>query len=322
MLRNKILVTSSRYDLISVLDKILIGVSGGPDSIALLYALNDLKAKLGIKIIVAHLNHGLRKRESDLDEEFTRRQASELGLDFVSKKISWITSKPSEETLRKLRYDFLFECARKYKVKKIAIAHNLDDQAETVLMRIIRGTGLYGLISISPRRKIGDFIIIRPLIETSRKEIIDYLNKIKITPRLDKSNLEDIFLRNKIRNTLLSELSKINPNIKNTLARLAQQVAVDYDFLYKEAKKYLNIESKGVVKIELSRLRKLHLALQRMVVRVALESLTGDLRTFTNKHWQEIDELIKRRPQGSIVNLTKDIHIKKEKDCLRACRNK
>lgn len=316
MLQNKILETINKYDLFSSLDKVLIGVSGGPDSLALLYLLNDLKVKLGIRITVAHLNHGLRARSSDLDEELAGTTAKNLGLDFVSKKITWPISKskyPNEQALRKSRYDFLFYVARKYRLNKIALAHTLDDQAETVLMRLIRGTGLYGLISIFPKRKIKSFTIVRPLIEVQRSEIESYLKKIKAKPRIDRTNLSKVFLRNRIRYGLLKELEKINPKIKEALAGFAKQAAVDYDYLCQRSKQFIKSEGSLAIRIELEKFRSLHMALQRMIVRVALEKIAGDLRTFTNKHWEEVQNLIYKRPSGSIVFLTKKIRVKKDK---------
>jgi len=315
MIQKKIAGTIRKFNLLSPLDKVLIGVSGGPDSLALLYLLNELKVKLGINIMVAHFNHGLRGRASDLDEKFVRNTASKLGLDFFSSKISWNKKigHPNEEALRKLRYDFLLDTAEKCKANKIALAHNLDDQAETVLMRLIRGTGLYGLTSILPKRRIGSSVIIRPLIEIKRSEIEAYLKKIRVNARMDKTNLQDIFLRNKIRHGILAELTRINPNIKEALARLAQQAAVDYDYLYQEAKSFSVCNSDGLVKINLQRFNRLHMALKRMVIRSALEKLTGDLRTFSSKHWEEIQDLINGRPSGAIVHLTKNILVKKDR---------
>jgi len=318
MLQKNILNTIRKYNLVSPLDRILIGVSGGPDSLALLYLLNELKVKLGVSIVVAHLNHGIRGRESDSDERFVRNTADKLGLNFFSKKIDWRcrSRHPNEETLRKLRYDFLFDAAKKYKADKIALAHNLDDQAETVLMRLIRGTGLYGLISILPKRKTGQFFIIRPLLETSRLDIERYLKKIGIKARVDRTNFEDNFLRNKIRHGILKELGKINPNIKEVLARFSQQAAVDYDYLYENAKHFIKSDDNSAAKIDLKKFKRLHTALQRMVIRLILEGMSGDLRTFTNKHWEEIQDLAANRPIGSVVHLTKEILVKKDKDYL------
>ncbi|MFC1645792.1 tRNA lysidine(34) synthetase TilS [Candidatus Omnitrophota bacterium] len=316
MIRNKILDTIRKFNLLSFADRVLIGVSGGPDSLALLYLLNDLSVKLGLKIIICHLNHGLRGRSADLDERFVKDIASDLELDFFSKKVSGkqLKSKnPNEETLRKLRYDFMFDLAKRCKVDKIALAHTLDDQAETVLMRIIRGTGLYGLISILPKRKIKSFVIIRPMIEVSREEIEDYLKEIKVKPRIDKTNFSNRFLRNRIRHGIMKDLGRINPSIRESLGRFAQQAAVDYDYLYQKSRQFLKPMDGPLIKVELEKFRNLHIALQRMVVRVALEKTSGGLRTFTNRHWEEIQNLIEIRPFGSIVHLSKKVCVRKDK---------
>ena len=123
-------------------------------------------------------------------------------------------------------------------------------------MRLIRGTGLYGLISMLPKRKIGNFTIIRPLIDVSRSEVESYLKKIRLKPRIDRSNFNKKFLRNKIRHNILNDLTKVNPNIKDTLARFAQQAAIDYDYLYSNSARFVNRKSKARVKINLKSLIK------------------------------------------------------------------
>jgi tRNA(Ile)-lysidine synthase len=314
MLTDKVLGTVNKFNLLSLGDRVLAGVSGGPDSLALLHIFNELKLKLGIKLVVAHLNHGLRGNDSDLDEKFVKNICEKMSLDFYSKKISWpkSTKFTSEEKLRKQRYDFLLELSTELKIDKIALAHTLDDQAETVLMRIIRGTGLYGLISILPKRKIDKFTVIRPMLEVSRKEINHYLRVKKLRPRMDKTNLSCVFLRNRIRHKLLKDLEGFNSNIKETLARFAQQAAVDYDYLCKQSRPYLK-SCGNVLKIDLDKFIKLHMAIQRMAIRLAYEKIAGDLRAFTNTHWQEVQDLINSRPFGSVVHLTKGVSIRKDR---------
>lgn len=317
MLQNKILNTIKKFNLLSSGDRVLIAVSGGPDSLVLLFILNEMSIKLGINIFVGHLNHGTRGKAADLDEKFVRKVCQGLNSGFFSKKIKWRQSKNiNEEKLRRLRYDFLFDIAKKHRIGKIALAHTLDDQAETVLMRLLRGTGLYGLVSIMPKRKIRSCIVIRPMIEVSRAEIDDYLKHKKIKARQDKTNFSRKFLRNRLRHGVLEDLKEINPNIKGTLARFAQQAAIDYDYLHQEASRFIKPESKRLVEIGLVKFIRLHLALQRMVIRLALEKVSGGLRSFTNKHWEEIQDLINSRPSGSIVNLTKQIIVKKDKNKL------
>ena len=317
MLQNKILKTIKKYNLLSSGDRVLIAVSGGPDSLALLFIFSELSIKLGLNIFVGHLNHGTRGRAADLDEKFVKKVCQGLNVRFFSRKVKWSQPKQiNEEKLRSLRYEFLIGVAKKQKIEKIALAHTLDDQAETVLMRLLRGTGLFGLISIMPKRKIKSCIIIRPTIEVSRTEIDDYLKRLKIKPRQDKTNFSRRFLRNRLRHEVLENLRGINPNIKGTLARFAQQAAIDYDYLHREASRFIKLKPRRLVEIRLAEFSRLHLALQRMVIRLALERVSGGLKSFTNKHWEEIQDLVISRPGGSIVNLTKQVIAKKDKNKL------
>jgi len=320
-IKNCVLRIIKKYNLFSSSEKVIVGVSGGPDSLALLYLLSDLQITLGIRIIVAHLHHNLRGRAADLDEQLVRRTSSLLQLPYITERIQWKKRSRilNEESLRKYRHIFLFKVARRFKTNKIALGHTLDDQAETVLMRIIRGTGLYGLMAMFPKRRINNFIIVRPLLEVSRSQISGYLKAIGVSPRIDSTNLKNDFSRNKIRNKVLKEIRSINPKAQENLCRFAKTAFTDYDYLHKQAKSKLgNVKNKRI-KISLREFSKYHLALQRMVMRVALERLSGSLSTFTFKHWEEISCLVKHRPAGSIVNITKGISVKKNKDSILVC---
>ncbi|MBU4143171.1 tRNA lysidine(34) synthetase TilS, partial [Patescibacteria group bacterium] len=173
MLADKVKDTVKRYCLISPKDRIVVGVSGGPDSVALLHILNSLRYELKIGLHIAHLDHMLRK-DSGKDREFVEALAAKMKLPLTVARINVaaLAGKGSpEEIARNARLGFFFRVAREIKAHKIALAHNFDDQAETVLMRILRGSGLYGLSGILPKRDIAGFIIIRPLIETRRSDI-------------------------------------------------------------------------------------------------------------------------------------------------------
>ncbi|MCX5710037.1 MAG: tRNA lysidine(34) synthetase TilS, partial [Candidatus Omnitrophica bacterium] len=227
----KVKYTNDKFRLLKKNDRILVGVSGGPDSTALLYALRSLGKQLDLKLFVAHLDHGLRK-DSAQDARFVRDLAFKLKLPLISGRVRVKKSGSLEESARKARFDFLLKTAKKFKADKIALGHNLDDQAETVLMRILRGTGLSGLSAILPKRVISGCEVIRPLIEVKRREIEAYLERNKIIPRRDPTNAQDIFLRNKIRNRLLPLLEKdYNANIKSILANLAESSGADYEYL-------------------------------------------------------------------------------------------
>ena len=239
MIIEKVKNTIKRCRLIDKYDKIIVGVSGGPDSLALLYILNTLKKELKLKIHIAHLDHMLRKNSAQ-DRKFVEGLARKLKLPVTTAQINVkaLAKKGSlEEIARNARLGFLFKVARDTRADKIALGHNLDDQAETVLMRILRGTGLYGLAGILPKREISGYQIIRPLIEVRRKEIETYLKQKKIRPRIDISNSQEIYFRNKIRHKLLPLLEKeYNKNAKEVLSNMAETVGNDYDYLSGKAK--------------------------------------------------------------------------------------
>ena len=220
-----IISTALKYSMFTNGDKVLVAVSGGPDSIALLHALFTNKETLGISSLhIAHINHGIRGIESDLDEKFVFDIANEYKIPLTRVKVSvpeYMRDNKlgMEEAARKLRHDFLRKTAIDVGANKIALGHNSDDRVESVLINIIRGTGINGLGSIRPKREI----ICRPLIETSRKEIIDYISKNNLKYRIDMSNENTAYTRNKIRHDLLPCLeTDYNPNIRSALIKLSQ----------------------------------------------------------------------------------------------------
>ena len=312
MLLEKVKNTIKKYNLIQQGDKIVVGVSGGPDSTTLLLLLHALGDELKLTLHIAHLDHMLRK-DSHKDKEFVETLVQRLKLPITVAKINLkeIAKKGSpEEIARNARLGFLFRVAKDTKADKIALAHNLDDQAETVLMRILRGTGLCGLAGILPKRNIAGYQIIRPLIEVGRKEIEAFLKRRKIKPCRDASNLEEVYFRNKIRNKLLPVLEEgYSSNIKEILTNLAESAGIDYDYLYIKAS-YL-IQRFGR-RINLKVFLRLHPALQRIVLRLAIARVQGSTRRITFAHIREIEDLILSRPVNSMVDLPKGISVVKK----------
>ncbi len=308
--------TIARYDLIRRYDRIVVGVSGGPDSLALLYLLNSLKKELKLNLHVAHLDHMLRK-DSAKDRAFVETTAGELNLPVTATKLNLkaMSKRGSlEEICRNARLSFLFKTARDIKATKIALGHNLDDQAETVLMRMIRGTGLSGLSGMQPKRELHGYQIIRPLIEVRRRQIEAYLKKKKIRARTDLSNFKYVYLRNKIRHKLIPLLEKeYNPNIKELLSNMAENIGCDYDYLNRVASD--KTERLGR-RIALNKFLTLHPAIRRLVLRLNISRLKGDTRRITFKHIKEIEDLISRRPWGSIVDLPAGMSVIKKKNYL------
>lgn len=316
MIIDKVKTALKKYKLISKNDRIVIGVSGGPDSVALLYLLNYLKEELKISLHIAHLDHRLRK-DSFKDREFVQGLAEKLRLPITTGQINikeLARYGSLEEIARNARLGFLFKVAKDIKATKIALGHNLDDQSETVLMRILRGTGLYGLSGILPKRNISGYIIIRPLIEIRRRDIEAYLKRKKIKPRMDTSNLEDIYFRNKLRNRLLPLLQKeYNKNIKEIFSNMAQSLGADYDYLIRRAQRFLKGSGK---KISLKKILKLHPSIQRLILRLMIANIKGDTRRIEFRHIKELEDLIFSRPVNSIVDLPKGISVIKKKRTL------
>jgi tRNA(Ile)-lysidine synthase len=322
MILTKVKNTINRYRLIAKRDKILAGISGGPDSVALLYILNSLRKELKISLHIAHLDHMLRK-DSYKDREFVQGLAKRLKIPITCGQINVkeLAKKGSlEEIARNARLGFLFRVAKEIKADKIALGHNLDDQAETVLMRILRGTGLYGLSGILPKREIAGFKIIRPLIEVRRREIESFLKRKRLKARIDLSNLENIHFRNKIRNKLLPLLERdYNKNIKGLLSNMAEAVGYDYDYLLRQA----DFKSKGLgEKISFKKFLKLHPAIQRLILRLTIARVKGDTRRITFQHIKELEDLIVNRPVASVVDLPKGISVVKRKNTLSFFRKK
>lgn len=290
---------------------VVVGVSGGADSVCLLHCLNQLQFELGIRLHVAHVHHGLRK-SADTDRNFVERLAKQLHLSFSTTELnpkSFAKNRSLEEVAREERFGALIKTARKEKSSTIALGHTQDDLAETVLMRIIRGTGLLGMQGILPARKIKGMDFVRPLIEIKRTDIEKFLSKRKLPFRKDPSNKSQKFFRNKIRLHLLPLLEQhYNPKIRATLANLAANAFFDYEFLESEAQRTLKRlqRKKGggnEIVLQLREVQKLHPAVRRLLLRLAIEQIKGDTRRLTATHSKEMEELIFRRPCGSIVNL-------------------
>ncbi len=275
---------------------VVVGVSGGSDSLGLLQILTEL-ADYRLKLVVAHLNHRIRGEESNRDAAYVRSFAEKLGLPFELREIDVIEFKRStslslEEAARELRYKFLREVLNKHNADKIATAHTLDDQAETVLMRFIRGSGLLGLSGIPP---VNDNII-RPLIEVTKSDVEDYLRSKGIGWMEDSSNKEMFFLRNRIRNELIPHLITYNPNIKETLARTAYIAGVEEDYIRTEAKnhfdKLFSSLRDGELVGKLAYYSALSEAMKYGLLRLAIEKIKGDLKRISLNHIVSMNELL------------------------------
>lgn len=232
-MEKKVLNTITKYKLIQSGDKIVLAVSGGPDSIFMLHILNKLKQKLMFEIIVCHVNHMIRDDAIE-DEEFVQGFCKKIGVKCYTKRIDvkdFANNKKigTEEAGRIVRYDFFNEILQKTKSNKIAIAHNKNDKAETIIMNLLRGTGILGLKGIEPIRENK---YIRPIIEIERKDIENYCIKNNLNPKTDKTNFENIYTRNKIRNIVIPYIeNEFNPNIIEGINRLSEIATEEDNFL-------------------------------------------------------------------------------------------
>ena len=305
-------------------EKVIVGVSGGPDSTALLHILDTLRHKLGVQIQVAHINHQLRKT-SRRDERFVARLCQNLQLPCTVKRVKVkLSAKKSsiEDAAREKRFACFLNLAKRKKANTIALGHTQDDLAETVLMRVLRGTGLLGLQGILPVKHRQDVTIVRPFIHFSKKEILAYLSQKKIKFCVDPTNRHTQFFRNKIRLKLFPLLEKqYQPNLREVLANLGASTATDYDYLQKQGADHLQRlgrfkKNKKQIVLPLSGLKSLHPALQRMVIRQAIQRLKGNLNQFSLTHMREIENLVRQRPNQSKVHLPHNMTVHKKESSI------
>lgn len=304
--------TINKYQMLVKGDSVLLAVSGGPDSIAMTYALKSLQKEYQLNLYIFHLNHKLRGRESDADAEFVAKVASDLDIpaflaeENVSEYIQ--QNKLSlQEGAREIRYKLLEEKAVEVGATKIAIGQHANDQAETVLMRFLRGSGLVGLGGIAPVR---DGRFIRPLIETSRKDIDEYLITLGVTARLDKSNLKTVYLRNKIRLELLPLLQmEYNSNISQVLCQMSGVVREENHFLEEIAREsldkiLLDTENDEIV-VDKKRFLALHLALKRRIIKLLWEKTVNEKMGLAYVHIDKALDFVAAGSSGNKINLPK-----------------
>ena len=297
MVKEQVINTIKKYNLISPGDKIVIGVSGGPDSICLLHILNDIKNEFNFEIYVAHVNHMIRE-VADNETEYVENFCKVLGVRCFVKKVDVISiakqeKRGTEETGRDIRYKFFDEVALNVGANKVATAHNKNDKIETIIFNMLRGSGISGLKGIETIR---DEKYIRPLIEVERNEIEDYCKKNDLEPKYDESNYENIYTRNKIRNIVLPYIQKeFNPNFIKTMERLSEVATEENEYLNnitKEAFEKVRLTVSNNVKIELNlkKFNNLELVIKRRVIIYTINRLLGSNQGIEKVN---IDDIIK-----------------------------
>nr|WP_317358681.1 tRNA lysidine(34) synthetase TilS [uncultured Tyzzerella sp.] len=321
MLEKIALKTIYKHNLINKNDHIIVGVSGGADSICLLHFLYNIKDDFNLKITAVHINHCMRGKESDEDNQFVVDFCNSINIPV--KVFSFdIYAKSKEDNLsieeagRKYRYYAFNKVLKDENATKIAIAHNKDDNAETMIMRFFRGTGIKGLSGISYKRDN----IIRPLLDCLRIDIENYCNKNNLSYRNDSTNSMDIYTRNKIRLNLLPNIKNdFNPNIIDTLSNMAQNFADENNFLDNLANSYfkdcLIEKNKNKIILNIDKLKILDKVIQKRLLRICFSHFDKQLYNLSYDHINMVIKILNKET-GKTINLPNNLYVYKQYDKL------
>lgn len=319
-MKRRVLNIVREYRLIEGNDNILIGLSGGADSMALLYILLELQERIDFNILIAHVNHGVRGDDALGDQKFVEKQAKKLNIPYYTKNVDMVgygkgKGITSEEAGRELRYGFFRDILKDAGGGKIAVAHNKNDQAETLIMRFIRGTGVDGLKGME--YIAGD--IIRPILGINRKDIEEYIEKNNIEIVTDMTNFQPIYNRNKIRLELIPYIKEnFNPNIIEAMWRMSEISAIDSDYLEKQTEeKYMDLvksEGMGIVVLDANGFLDLHTSMSQRVLRNSVLRVGGSLQGISEAQISNAMYLIESKETGKEVHLSNNITIRTSYD--------
>jgi len=318
MLEDKFLVKFEQFvinnRLISKNDKILVGFSGGADSTALLLALWHLKSKNNFSLLAAHINYNLRGEDSRSDAEFVTNFCFDRNISIVLKDTEIDPTGNLENQAREIRFEYFDQLAKLYKVNKIALGHNIGDQAETILFRLIRGSGFTGIKGITPIN--GN--LIHPLLSFSRKEIIEFLGRENISWREDKTNKQNLFSRNIIRNELIPWIEdKLNPNVIEKLYNTGNIFNETDEIMLELARRRISKakvkRDKSDFRFSLKVLRRTRPALRFYIYKDIYQQISGTDKDFYHSNFEEIESVI-NTPGSKKINLPKKVYVFKEYD--------
>jgi tRNA(Ile)-lysidine synthase len=310
----KVRATVERYGMLQEGDRVIVGVSGGVDSVVLLRALMILRDEYDLWLVVAHLDHAIRGEESRREANFVRNLSRGLNIPFETA----VADVPAlakrqrltiQEAARQARYGFYEEVTEKYGGQKVALGQTADDQAETILMRVIRGTGLRGLKGIPPVREAG---YIRPLIETSREEVEQFAAREGLSFITDSSNIKDIYLRNKVRHDLIPHLEReYNPSIRAGLNRMASILSREDDYLDRKTEEAMATLIRGngtELSLDIPGLKPFHEAIWfRVIQKMLAMVLGGDLRRIKTVHLDGVFRLLAHEAPNKVLCLPQGI---------------
>ncbi len=294
---------------------LVLGVSGGADSVFLAHCFHRLRHDLSVRLHMAHFNHKARSG-AGRDQKFVEDLARSLNIPLTvgHRKGKLASSKLSEDEARQKRFDFFVGVAAATKGSAVVLAHTENDLAETVLMRLVRGTGLQGLRGILPQRAIKGVSFVRPLIGINRSQIEGFLKRHKLKYCTDETNARPIYLRNKIRLELVPYLARLNPNIHTALVDLAGTALDDYDYLETQARQRFKesvVSSAQRVRIKIKNFAALHTSMRRLILRLAFEHLTGDTLQLTCAHVLSAEDLISNDSRKGEVHWPKSVVVAK-----------
>lgn len=311
---------------------VMLAVSGGPDSLCLADATLAQAGALGLAPVIAHLDHGLRGEASRADAEFTRAFAAAHDAPFIGERadvagLASATRVSVEVAARRARYEFLARAAQSAGASLIALAHHADDQAETVLSRLIRGagiTGLRGMQLLSPHPFAPGLYLIRPLLQVTRAEVLAYCAARQLQPRFDETNDTLDYTRNRIRHELLPLLEQYNPGIRAVLARLADTAAADAEIIEHATEQALaqvlrnDIDPPGSHRLTLDRRgwQALPAGLQRATLRRAVQMLRGDLTDLKLAAIEEARDVLNSDARAGVIALRPDARIEVSPTCF------
>jgi tRNA(Ile)-lysidine synthase len=325
----KVRRTIEKYKMLDAGDRVGVAVSGGPDSITLLHVMKKITAEFRLSLVIIHVNHDLRGDESAREERFVRTLGDSMKIPVAARKISIPAIRKREQgsvenISRRERYRYFEEVTERYNLDKIALGHNQDDQTETVIMKFLRGSGLEGLRGILPVR---DRMYVRPLIEVSREEILAFLREEDAQYMTDSSNVEDIYVRNRIRNSLIPGLKEqYNPRLIENIARMADLIRLENDFIEQyvdDAMLTLNITYEGSkIGITIPDFKLLHPVLRLRIIKRLLQNRTSSKMKISYVHIKAVIDLIEGSRSNGLLNLPLGITVRREYDNLTILKDK
>lgn len=315
------------HDLVQAGDHLLVCVSGGIDSMVLASLLMKMTDEIGFLMSVAHVDHGLRGKDSDNDEKFVRKFCKDNKLPFYSKK--WTGPKDGEnlqEVARNFRYEFFVSTATKRDASKIALAHNMDDQAETIFLNLLRGASLDGICGMSPKRLVASEIyLIRPLLEVGRAEIENYALTENVAYRNDVSNDQTKYSRNFIRHHIMPLVREINPNASSSISKMAKLLKLDDEYILEQVVQSLfsivALENENRIELKLSGFKALRPTIRMRILKLSYIKLNGSVAGIAKDHIDKMDDIAMSNKIAGHYSLPAGLKFEKSRAVLAIFRD-